>query len=617
MTPRRRTRSGWVGFVLGGLLTASGCDRPVPAPYTPKSAGRTRSTAAGRIEPGASLPDVTLDGVAGDEPLHASVRDLVSGSGTDLVAFVVSGGSWCGTCQWIAERGPRAFGLAQGRVRRVDVILGDRDNAPADAQAAAHFRDAYPALGEGVVLADPTDQLRPAAGTRSAMLPRVLVVDTSTLQLVDVSTNPSPAELEYRLQRALATRDGERVPTAADAEERVDGLFLPHEWELLTRTQVPAAPPLDRSNAAGQNSAAAALGGILFFDPGLSRSGDLSCASCHQPARALSDGRARALGADEGHRRTPSVALASHGRWQFWDGRADSLWAQALAPIEAEAELAGSRVAVARRVLSHYRDEYQAAFPDAVLPDPATWPRHGKPGVSAFDALSPDVQDAITQVFVDTGKAIAAWERTLRVKPNRFDAYLAGDTETLSPAERYGLHVFVRQGCMQCHWGPRLTDDAFHAVALSTPRSLRGPEDSGRAGGLRRWASAEFRRDGRWSDERRTLEAGAFSRLDELRHQFKTPALRGVADASHWGHAGQFDQLAGVTEAYGMPPLDPRARREAWVPAFGETVQWGLVPFLEVLGAELESGAFPPSAPRHRLGVLNSAHPMTPRPAPP
>lgn len=594
MTSRRRTPSGWVGLALGGLLSASGCERPASTAHVPEAPEGNRTTATGRVEPGETIPDVRLNGVGGDGTLHAGLHELVSESHADLVALVVSGGSWCGTCQWIAERGPAAFGSAQARVRRVDVILGDRDNAPADTRATAHFRDAYPALHEGVVLADPTDQLRPVTGPRSAMLPRVLLVNTSTLELVDVATNPSPAELEYRLLRALATGAGTSGPVSPPVEPRVDGLFLPHEWDLLSRTQVPSDPPVDRSNASGQAPAAAALGRRLFFDPALSRSGELSCASCHQPEQALSDGRARALGAGDGQRRTPSIALASHSRWQFWDGRADSLWAQALAPIEAEAELDGSRVAVARRMLSHYRDDYQAAFPEAVLPDPESWPWQGKPGVSSFDVLPADVQDAITGVFVDAGKAIAAWERTLRVEPNRLDAYLAGDFEALAPAERYGLHLFVRQGCMQCHWGPRLTDDAFHAVALSRPLSLGDPEDTARAGGLVSWTTAEFRRDGRWSDEQRTLGAGASLPTENLRHQFKTPALRGVANASHWGHAGQFDQLAGVTEAYGMAPLDPGSRREAWVPRFGETVQWGLVPFLKVLRAELRPDALPP-----------------------
>ncbi len=557
----------------------------MPAAHPPAERSQLRGTVAERVEIGGRLPDLALVGVGTtDEP--GGLHDLVSESPADLVAFVVSGGAWCGTCQWLAERGPRALG---DRIQRIDVILGDRDNAPADARAAERYRAAYPAMHGGVVLADPNDRLRPAAGGRAAMLPRVLIVDTSTLEFVDVVTNPSPAQLEHRVQRALANRDGVPAPPRPIDEPLTDGLFLPHEWELLRRTRVPEAPPIDASNAVPQSSAAAELGRSLFFDRALSGSGEFSCATCHQPERALSDGRARARGAGDGSRRTPSIALASHGRWQFWDGRADSLWAQALAPIEAVAELDGSRVAVARRMLDHHRAAYRAAFPAAALPDPSGWPLDGKPGDPSFDALPQDVQGDITRVFVDAGKAIAAWERTLRVEPNRLDAYLDGDSAALSPAERYGLHLFVREGCMQCHWGPRLTDDAFHAVALSNPLAPASnrDQDLGRAGGFASWTTSEFRRDGRWSDDATKPERSRRLSAQPLQQQFKTPALRGVADASHWGHAGQFDQLAGVTEAYGTPALDMGSRREAWLPTFSETVQWGLVPFLEVLTAEL------------------------------
>lgn len=564
-----------------GLLSPMGCERAAPVAQPPIVRTAPRDMAPDRVEVDVGLPDVTLDGVGPDGEGRFELRTWVSESSADVVAFVVSGGSWCGTCQWLAEEGPDALGAG---VRRVDVVLGDRDNAPATVRAAARFRDAYPALRGGVVLADPEDRLRPAGGHRATMLPRILLVDPATLDIVDVVNNPSPAELEHRVARALALGDGNRIPARPRPDPLIDGLFEPHEWDLLQRTRVPSAPPPDASNTVAESPAAAALGRALFFDPGLSGSGELSCASCHQPDNALSDGRPRALGAGEGSRRTPSVALAAHARWQFWDGRADSLWSQALAPIESKAELDGSRVQVARRLLKHHRAAYRAAFPEAALPDPSDWPLEGKPGVAAYDALPPEVQNEITAVFVHAGKSIAAWERTLRVAPNRLDAYLAGDTTSLSSSERYGLHLFVRQGCMQCHWGPRLTDDAFHAVALSNPLDAHGDDDPGRADGFVELRTSEFRRDGRWSD---APEGSVDLPPQLLRHQFKTPALRGVADATHWGHAGQFDQLAGVTEAYGTPPSNARLPREPWLPTFSETAQWGLVPFLQVLSAEL------------------------------
>src|SRR5262249_24496103 len=137
------------------------------------------------------------------------------------------------------------------------------------------------------------------------------------------------------------------------------------------------------------------------------------------------------------------------------------------------------------------------------------------------------------------------------------DAYLAGAREALSPLEKYGLTLFVRMGCMQCHWGPRLTDDAFHVTRTPTGR-----------------------RDG----------AADRGRVDGLLGQIKTPPLRGVADLSHWGHGGAFDSLAAVMESYGkggVPPGDAASAgaREPWLVPFGETVQWALVPFLKTLTA--------------------------------
>ncbi|MGE0786993.1 MAG: cytochrome c peroxidase [Sandaracinaceae bacterium] len=530
---------------------------------------------------GAVLPDLSFDGVDADGAARAiALHELAANDRGDpsVAILVVSGGAWCGTCAWTTEHPDWAIDEAHhASVRRADVVLGDRDNAPADVEAAAeHAR----ALVATAVLADP-DAVLLAAIPDGAALPYVLVVDARTMRLDAALANPAPRDV----RRAIA--DALDEPWAEPEPALIDGFFAPHEWELLQRVTPPGAPPPDPTNMHADSPAAAALGRALFFDEGLSPSGTVSCASCHRPDAYLADDRARALGLAEGDRRTPSIALAAHARWLFWDGRADSLWAQALGPMEDAREMGSSRAFVARRVLDAHGALYRAAFGE--LPDPRTWPANGMPGDPAFDGLDRSAQDAITGVFVNAGKAIEAWERTLRVRSNRLDAYVAGDLGALDREERLGLRLFVRHGCMQCHHGPRLTDDAFHDVRMPTGR-VDGTADRGRLDGARRYRESELRADGPWSDAPRARRVSTDA---TLLGQFRTPPLRGIAHATHFGHGGTFGALASVMESYGtggVPYEDASSAgdREPWVGRFGETVQWGLVPFLGVLDAELE-----------------------------
>jgi hypothetical protein len=112
----------------------------------------------------------------------------------------------------------------------------------------------------------------------------------------------------------------------------------------------------------------------------------VSCATCHVREKGFADGRARGLGLAEGDRHTPSATLAAHAPFQFWDGRADTLWQQALGPFESAGEMGSSRLFVARRVGAAYAAEYAAVFPRAPLPamdDLARFPASGKPATRA------------------------------------------------------------------------------------------------------------------------------------------------------------------------------------------------------------------------------------------
>ncbi|MFO0618806.1 MAG: cytochrome c peroxidase [Polyangiaceae bacterium] len=533
------------------------------------------------------LPDLAFDGVdAQGAPTKIHLHDYLEAEDAlpHLLVVQVSGGLWCGTCRWYGAHagGLAALGAERG-LRRLDVVVGSRDNTPATAADAAAWQATFPADGVAVV-ADPRFEL--GGAQVGPVLPLFVLVDTGTMRVVDALANPAPDELRHAVEVALAARAGE-VPPDAPGEALVDGLFHRNEWDLLSEITLPSAPPDDPTNAVADDPRAAALGEALFFDAGLSPSGQVSCATCHDPAHALADARPRGEGVGPGQRRTPPIALSAHSRFQFWDGRADSLWAQALGPFENPAEFGSSRVFVVRRIVDAHADAFRTAFPDEPLPDLASWPTSGRPGDAAYDAMDAGDRERATRIFVDVGKAIAAYERTFRVTPNALDAYVAGARDALTPDEKYGLQLFVRQGCMQCHWGPRLTDDAFHDTRV--PTGGGDPADRGRIDGFAAWQSSEFRASGRFSDMPRESAVLPVS-TEGMLGQFKTPPLRGVADLAHWGHGGAFDALAGVTESYGrggVAPGDPASagRRDPWLPEFGETAQWGLVPFLRTLTA--------------------------------
>ena len=538
---------------------------PAPLSYPPGPYG---------VAEGETLPDLAFEGVdaAGARAtLRLASFHIGEAAAPRLLLIQVTGGLWCGTCRWTAEHLDAVIEeAAGGRVDRLDGVLRDRDNAPPDADRdAAGWRHAVGgARPTGV---DPAFALAGALEGVAAPLPLLLVVDERTMIVEAVLSNPDPHELAERLGHTLAELDGRPAP-ASEPESLVRDLFHENEWGMLVAmAEAPGAPPPDPTNEVADSAAAASLGAALFFDAGLSPSGTISCATCHDPARGFSDDEPLAQGVASSGRRTPSITLAAHGRWQNWDGSADSLWAQALGPLENPIEMGSSRAFVAHRVLTAHGAAYRAAFPDAAVPDVRGWPIAGKPGDAVYDALGADEQRAITQVFVHAGKAIAAYERALRVGPTPLDRYVAGDTSALTDEELYGLVLYFRTGCAQCHWGPRLTDDAFHDTGVGVAAG-----DAGRSRGVDRWRASEFRGDGPWSHA--PIARDVADAPEATARQFKTPSLRGVGASSFFGHAGGQHDLAGVTEAYGRP-----GEREPWLPTFTETAQWGLVPFLKTL----------------------------------
>lgn len=338
--------------------------------------------------------------------------------------------------------------------------------------------------------------------------------------------------------------------------------------QVLASMSLDKLPPLprDASNAVEVNPAAVALGNRLFDEVRFSRNGAVSCATCHAPERQFQDGFSVGRGVGTGSRRTMPIVATAYSPWFFWDGRKDSLWSQALGPLEDGVEHGGNRTRIAKVLQANYRIEYEALFgqmPDlAGLPEDAG-PQGNASERSAWEAMAPSRRRDVGRVFANLGKAIAAYERTLTPGESRFDRYvqavIAGDRvgqQTLSSQEVNGLRQFIGKGqCVTCHNGPLLTDQHFHNIGVP-PRDAAKP-DRGRAAATLQAQRDEFNCLGPFSD-------AAPDACQELRFMvtddpasegaFKTPSLRNVGPRAPYMHAGQFTTLEEVVSHYVKSP---------------------------------------------------------------
>jgi cytochrome c peroxidase len=313
------------------------------------------------------------------------------------------------------------------------------------------------------------------------------------------------------------------------------------EIEILRSLWIASLPPLapDPTNAVADNPRAAKLGQQLFFDTRMSANGAVSCASCHQPARRFTDGLPKGQGISSSKRNTRSIVGVAYSPWLYWDGRKDSLWSQALAPLEDPNEHGSDRARVVELVTQspEYREEYKILF-------------------GAFD---PAEDDAIDSAFANVGKAIAAFERLLMPSPSRFDDYVAalldGDEDAQAAAlttdEILGLQLFIGEAlCTQCHNGPLLTNNEFHNTGvISFPGEV---PDKGRVAGVREVLVDPFNCSGIYSDNAAAdcTELEYARTGSELIGAFRTPSLRNLENTEPYMHKGQFNTIAETLRHY-------------------------------------------------------------------
>ena len=354
------------------------------------------------------------------------------------------------------------------------------------------------------------------------------------------------------------------VPASAEDKNLKDiHAWSGEEIKLLRSLSLSSLPPLpkDPSNAYVDNPRAIELGKKLFFDKKFSANGKVSCATCHIPEVAFTDKLPLAKGMGTTTRRTMPLIGSAYNAWFFWDGRKDSLWSQAIGPIESSVEHGFTRSMCAHLIADRYKREYEEVFGKLPKIDHKTCPPKASPGtgnpaaLKAWNAMKPEDRESVNRIYANIGKAIAAFVRQVLPQPAPFDRYvdavvkndLEAADKLMSRGAVDGLRLFIGKAkCTSCHMGPLFTNSSFHNIELST-------KDKGRAEGIGKVLGDEFNCLGKYSDAKpeECLEL-RFIDTDRSKYvgAFKTPTLRNVADRPPYMHAGQLKTLSEVLSFY-------------------------------------------------------------------
>lgn len=283
-----------------------------------------------------------------------------------------------------------------------------------------------------------------------------------------------------------------------------------------------------------ENTAMTELGKKLFFDPRLSRSGFISCNSCHNLSMGGSDNLRTSIGDrwQEGPINSPTVLNSSMNVAQFWDGRARDLKEQAAGPIANPKEMAFTHELAVEVIASI--PQYVDAFEEV------------------FGSRQVDI-DRVT-------RAIAAFEETLVTPNSRFDRWLKGDLRALTAVEAAGYHTFLASGCAMCHNGPSAGGRSFRKMGVVEPYRTDNPAE-GRV---------------------------AVTGRDADRFNFKVPTLRNVELTYPYFHDGAADTLAEAVDVMGRVQLGRR---------FSQTDNARIVAFLKTLTGDQPSFVLPQLPP--------------------
>jgi cytochrome c peroxidase len=322
----------------------------------------------------------------------------------------------------------------------------------------------------------------------------------------------------------------------------VDGERLTHDRvvfsdeekaKILAHGPWPPAPRRDPTNRVSGSKEAIAFGERLFFEPRLSGTGSVLCATCHVPFRGFQDARPRAFGLEAVDRNTPSLVNVALYRWYGWDGGNDSLWSQSIRPLLDAREMRSTARHVASLIRTSYSGDYRRAFGRELPADDE-------------------------ETLVDVGKALAAFQETLVSRRTPFDdfrdALAAGNMDGKYPlAAQRGLAIFVGKGnCSVCHFGPHFSNGEFADAAVPF-FAAPGRVDSGRLEGIKRVKASRYNLLGRFNDDA-SGTAAVGTRHVELQHrnfgEFRVPGLRNVALTAPYMHNGSLATLRDVVRHY-------------------------------------------------------------------
>jgi cytochrome c peroxidase len=312
------------------------------------------------------------------------------------------------------------------------------------------------------------------------------------------------------------------IPPASPlaAPKSLDQVGLPVQ---VTRAAVPADNP--------QTPDKVALGEKLFFDGRLSQDGSVACSTCHDPAKAFTDGRPVSIGIKgrHGQRNAPTVLNALYNKFQFWDGRATTLEDQAVLPIQNSTEMGQPNLDAAVAAIARL-PEYQRAFRNAF----------GRPPNGT-----------------DLGRALASYERTQFSFASPFDDFIAGNKAAISDSAKRGWELFnTKARCNKCH---ALTDTSrdpiffmdhqFHNIGIGIIRH--------NVVALACKAQAGLRSGNRIAVDRAAIssEMSVLGRFLVTKTQsdiaaFKTPSIRNVLITAPYFHDGSQATLWDVMDHY-------------------------------------------------------------------
>jgi len=310
-------------------------------------------------------------------------------------------------------------------------------------------------------------------------------------------------------------------------------------------TAAPAAEPIQPIKPVQNiNLAQVELGKKLYFDPRLSKSGFISCNSCHNLSMGGTDNLKTSIGDhwQQGPINAPTVLNSSLNIAQFWDGRAADLKAQAGGPIANPGEM-GFTHQLAVSVL--------ASIPEYVV---------------EFKQVFGDDKIDIDKVTV----AIAEFEKTLVTPNSRFDRWLLGDKDALTPNELAGYDLFKNSGCIACHNGEAVGGNSFQKMGVMEAYKAKSPAE-----GL-----------------------SAVTGKDADRFKFKVPTLRNVEMTYPYFHDGEAETLTEAVDVMGRLQLGKK---------FSDQENAQVVAFLKTLTGD---------QPSFLLPILPPSTDSTPRPKP-